>query len=191
VNNDTVLACGPLPDWRIRELCRQDPPLIAPFDEAALNPFGYDVALSNEFWRLRDDWQVPLDPYNPPPDEAWHKFDLDLRKNNSVIVYPGELWLAFTVEIFHLPFNIEALMLNRSKYARCEASPNCGVAPIDSGFLGGIVLELIAHVRPVVYEVGRRIAQIMFLAGAECEQPYSADGHVYQAQYKIRGPEAK
>jgi deoxycytidine triphosphate deaminase len=180
------MTFGPIPDYEIERLARSEPPLITPFNPDALNPFGVDITLGNKLRRLSPSWNRPLDVFNPPPCEAWE--DHELKDGEHVLVQFGELWLAQTREFFCLPNNIQCLMLNRSKYARCGATPNAGLAPGDAGWRGFYVLELLSHARQgVLYTVGERVAQAMFLRGATCRKSYD-DTHTYQNQTQIIGP---
>jgi len=182
------MTFGPIPDLEIERLACSEPPLIAPFNPANLNPFGIDITLSGKAWRLSPRYGRPLDPFDPPPAEAWEK--CEFADGDKIRVEFGDLWLAQTVEFFWLPNDIQCLMLNRSKFARCGATPNAGLAPGDAGWRGFFVLELLCHARQgAVYTVGQKVAQAMFLRGETCRTPYG-DGHVYQDQGEIRGPTA-
>ena len=178
---------GAVPDWKLEELSGTEIPIITPFTKENLNGYGYDVTLSGSLWKLCN-WCGPIDPLNPPPDDAWKR--IEHKNGEKVIVSPGELWLALTEEWFNIPSNMICLMLNRSKFARAGASPNCGIAPGEPGWSGRFVLELEASARPVVYTVGACVAQVMFIAGAPCRNPYSSKEHVYQNQEAILGPMA-
>ncbi len=176
-----------LADWQIAELCKEYG-MIEPFDPRALNAYGYDVGLSGHIWKLSTAWTAPLDPFDPPPAEAWEEYELG--PHTEFIVDFGDLVLARSVEKFRLPNYVTLTMNNRSKFCRCGATPNAGLAPGDAGWHGYFVFELNCLQRNgTIYRVGTRIAQARFSTGVPCNTPYD-DNHVYQGQSGIMGPMA-
>ena len=176
---------GAIPDYQIEQLN-----IISPFDKSKLQPFGYDVSITEgEIWKLKHTYTLPLSPNNPPPKEAWEIYNL--KNKDIILVQWGELWLAKTSEYFKLPNNIQMLLLNKSRFARCGAMPNIGVAPADAGWQGYLVLELCSLARQgVEYTIGEPVAQVMFIGGSPCAKPYDST-HIYQNQDTIRGPLCK
>jgi len=62
----------------------------------------------------------------------------------------------------------------RSSYARLFLTSHQNAGWIDAGFKGKIVLKILAGDKPVIYKVGERIGQIIFLKmNSKCSIGYN------------------
>lgn len=145
-----------LPDFQIAELCRAG--MVAPFDEALVNPASLDVRLGDRL--LIESAAGPeLVPY-PLADHS---------QERPYLLVPGQFVLAETLETFNIPGNLAAQFVLKSSRAR-EGIEHLLAGYIDPGFHGS-VLTLELHNSRQLHSVaiwpGMRIGQIVFrrLAG--------------------------
>ena len=97
----------------------------------------------------------------------------DVRIKQAVTLLPGECKLASTVEHFSMPFDLLAMVADKSTWARRFVTVQHTV--IEPGWSGHLTLELINHSALIVeIPAGAPIAQIIFHALDEpTQQPYS------------------
>lgn len=168
--------------------------------------FGYDVRLAAADLKcfrnervsvIKDDSSIPkhwqevqtiseIDPKRFDPRVLWDmeiKTDIDGAKYVSL---PGYSYmLGHTMEWFDLPRNILIACLGKSTYARTAISVN--VTPIEPGFKGNVVIEIINHCGlPVRIYLEEGISQFVLFEGDPCDEDYSdknnGAGGKYQGQ---------
>lgn len=165
---------GVLNDEEIERLCNplfNIEPLLEPFvsrqegcPSYGLGSYGYDLRLGQTFMRLKvaegGDIRT-LDPVDSAGE--WEKFE---AKADAIIMPPGEVWLAETVEYFRMPRDLIAVCFGKSSYARCGLLVNA--VPIEPGWNGRLTLELknLNPDRGIKLYIGQGIAQVIFFRGA-------------------------
>ena len=109
----------------------------------------------------------------------------DVRIAETVALSKGEFCLASTIEMFHMPNDMVAMVHDKSSWARRGLSLFNTV--IEPGWTGYLTLELVNNADPLlVIDQGSPIAQIVFMRLEEpTEKPYSGK---YQNQEA--GPQA-
>jgi len=117
-----------------------------------LEPNGYTIRLSNEFWYPKE--KQILDPLNK-------KGELEVVKTNIFILKPKHYVLGKAIEYINLPKNISAIALTKSSYARMGVFAN--ITTIDAGWHGYLTIE-IANLgnNPVKIYANYGIAEILF-----------------------------
>lgn len=155
-----------------------------------VSSYGYDVRLSPKDVKLFANTmdQGIIDPKDFNPDNL-----VSLKKHNEgrgdyVILPPGGSALGSTVEYFKVPDDVMIICLGKSTYARSSVIIN--VTPIESGFHGTVVIELLnPSPLPVKIYLNEGIAQFVFFRGVEaCMTSYSARSGKYQGQTGIQLP---
>lgn len=165
--------------------------MISPFCEEnigkgvvsyGLSSYGYDIRVAKEFKIFTNIGGTVVDPKN---------FDEKNVVNfvgDICIVPPNSFALARTVEYFKMPYNVLAICLGKSTYARCGIIVN--VTPFEPGFEGHITIE-ISNTTPLPAKIyaNEGIAQVLFLEGDEiCEINYADKKGKYQNQTGITLP---
>jgi len=172
---------GILHDDEIKQLCNpdlNDRPMLDPFIAAqmgapsyGLGSFGYDVRLGRRFMQLKrheeDPW-APLDPLDASED--WEEFIASehagwLLCRDAIVMPPGAVWLAETVEWFNMPDDVMGICYGKSSYARCGLLVNA--VPIEPGWRGRLTLELknLNADRGIRLYLHQGIAQVVFFRG--------------------------
>ena len=138
---------GLLADIDITYLCLGDTPMISPFvakqvgnPSAGLSSAGYDLRLGAKYLTQNETicFDLPLDPLNPAHHEfQWDEYE---SKDGIILVPPLGCVLAETIESVNMPYDVTAIILGKSTYARCNLLVNA--TPIENGFRGIITLEL-------------------------------------------------
>lgn len=107
----------------------------------------------------------------------------DCRVDQDIWLCPGRFVLASTMEEFRIPADVQAIVHDKSSWARLGVTVQNTV--IDPGFRGYITLEIAMHgLKVLKIKRGTAICQMVFHRLIEpAEKPY--DGK-YQDQ--VRGP---
>lgn len=129
------------PDHWIIEFGRQGG--LVPFREEQVNPASYDVTLGNH-------WICPT----RDPEEI---------VTDSITLFPGEVILATTAELVHLPRDVVADLKLKSSLGRLWLNHSLS-GWIDCNFQGQVTLEL-QNLGPYPRKLhsGMRVAQLVFL----------------------------
>lgn len=155
-----------------------------------VSSYGYDVRLSDSEVKLFANTmdQGIIDPKNFNSDNL-----VSLKKHDDgcgeyVILPPGGSALGSTVEYFNVPDDIMIICLGKSTYARSSVIIN--VTPIESGFEGTVVIELLNPCPlPVKVYLNEGIAQFLFFRGeSKCSVSYADRSGKYQGQTGIQLP---
>jgi dCTP deaminase len=134
------------------------PYIVEGFNPAHVNPASYDITVANH-------WILP------------HRSEDDFYAD-SVILQPGEVVLATTIETVTLPQNVVADLKLKSSLGRLFLNHSMS-GWIDPGFSGQITLEF-QNIGPSARELvaGTRVAQLVFLQmNAPAQKPYNVTGH--------------
>lgn len=136
---------------KIKKLVEENKLMIEPFDEKNINPNSYDVHLGDRITTYR---RGVLDPRqkNPVSHEKIPK--------DGMILNPGELFLAATMEYTETPNHIPCID-GVSSNARLGIDIHATAGFGDIGFRGVWTLE-ISVVRPVRIYAGMRIGQLYY-----------------------------
>ncbi|MBW3578778.1 MAG: dCTP deaminase [Actinobacteria bacterium] len=153
-----------------------------------------DLRLGTEWEVLRTSRFESLNPGADPNtirsllDASVEEFRLTTGQKQDVILHPGELLLALTLEYLHLPNDLWGNLEGRSTWARLGLQVHATAGMIDAGFKGYITLELQNTGRlPLVLSPGLRVAQIAFFPVRDVVLPYEdKPTAAYSAQTKAR-----
>ncbi len=111
---------------------------------------------------------------------------------NSIKIPPNSFALAETVELLHIPRNINCLCLGKSTYARCGIIMN--FTPFEPGWRGIVTVE-ISNSTPLPVEIfaWQGIGQAQFsLTVGSCEKSYAEKKNAkYQDQTGLTLPSVK
>jgi len=176
-----------LSDQDIRRRVENGSIRVDPFEPDNVEPSSLDLRLGDDFKRLRaptltnEKATVSL---STSGEKQIAYDELEYCEDEPVILNPGELILATTLESFVLPDDLTAQVLGRSSLGRLGVSVHQTAGWIDPGFTGRIVLELSNHGPvPVELEPGLRMCQIVFSElSSPAAQPYGHSGSQYQGQ---------
>lgn len=171
-----------LPDNEIKRKIQNTSQLtVEPVNfEEQLQPASLDIRLGNEFKEFVDS----SDSLTLGDD-----FESEMEKtvvddNGSIIVFPGDFYLANTKEYFEFPDFIEGELTGRSSVGRMGITVHQTAGIFDPGFRGEGVLEInnVGN-RPVKLEPGMRIAQMVFhKMSGRASVPYNEERNRYQGQ---------
>lgn len=110
----------------------------------------------------------------------------------SILIPPNSFALAETVELLHIPRNINCLCLGKSTYARCGIIMN--FTPFEPGWRGIVTVE-ISNSTPLPVEIfaWQGIGQAQFsLTVGKCEKSYAEKKNAkYQDQTGLTLPSVK
>lgn len=155
-----------------------------------LSHFGYDIRLGPGYFRFNGaidypDKQYELEainifqePHRPITEQLF------ASAGEHLILSPLEFLLAESVEEFHLPDDVFAVLTNKSTLARIGLSqPSTTLEP---GWKGKLTLELFnCHSRRAMFlRPGMGIAQIIFFRGSPPNTTYGEHG-TYQRQVGV------
>ena len=161
-----------LPDSEIKKRLRSDI-IIEPFTEKRLNPNSYNLTLYDI---LKTYKYYSLDM----KDE--HEYDINLIPWEGMILKPGRIYLAKTIE-YTETHNLVPMINGRSSIGRLGLSVHITAGTGDVGFCGHWTMEL-SCIQPVRIYAGIEICQICYhtLLG-RCENPYNGKyQHAIEAQ---------
>jgi len=106
------------------------------------------------------------------------------------VFYPGQFYLANTVEAISLDPDVAAQVEGKSTWGRLGLEVHSTAGWIDPGFSGQITLEIkVVGPCPVVVEVGEPVAQLCFFRmDSSSRKPYGSDNGKYQDQMGATPP---
>lgn len=151
---------------------------IEPYVESNVEPASVDLRLSNSFKRPIATGQI-IDTRNPESQPAYEEFEAD-----SIVLEPGEMILAETLERIELPDDLSADVVGRSSLGRLFVSVHETAGFGDPGFRGTVTLEMTnGNCNPVRLHENDRICQIIFKQlKTPAIKPYGHDRSQYQDQ---------
>jgi dCTP deaminase len=150
-----------LNDNRIRSLVAAKVITIDPYMDDSLSPASYDLSIG---------------AYQSLNMTDKHRADC-LQKDKTVEIFPGESFLASTVEILGLPNNITAEIVSKSSTGRKGLSL---FSPgwIDPGFIGQLTVGMKNETyKPITLKYGQKLWQVIF---EDCDPA----GQAYQGHYQ-------
>jgi dCTP deaminase len=173
----------------------QDRLVINPLvDSRQIGPTSIDLRLGTEWESMRTHRFDALDPGQDKDtvadllEASIEEFRLTSGQRRGLVLHPGELLLALTLEYLALPQNLWGLLEGRSTWARMGLQVHATAGMIDCGFRGYLTLELQNMGRiPLVLYPGIRVAQISFFPVRGVLVPYSdKPGAAYSNQTRTR-----
>jgi dCTP deaminase len=151
--------------------------VIDPFDEAAVGPGSYDLAIGNEFRFFKKAHRI-LDA-SDGADYREHTMLIEKADDEPFIIMPGEAAHTITRERIRLPGDICGWLQGRSTFARLGLMVHITASFVQPGVDNRQVLEMFnASPVPLALKPGSRICQIIF---QRCEGSASYGGK-YQQQ---------
>lgn len=188
---------GKLPDHEIRSLCQQHK-MIVPFVDHkvsdvvpsyGLSSYGYDITVSHTFKTYKESRSVfhAMDILRPGEvkEEDFHIHEIT-DPGDAFIIPPGGFCLAESCEYFRMPSNVDAIVHDKSTYARLGVAAQNTV--LEPGWYGTLTLELTNHgPRSIAIFPYRGIAQVQFSGNEPCENDYGKHGK-YQGQRGVQIP---
>ncbi len=152
----------------ILELMKSGDIAIDPFEEKALGPASYDIALSSKF-RIFDRYDEFLDVRDDSFDPAVFGDVVD-TEGDPLEIQPGQLVLGMSVERITLSHRVMGWISGRSRFARAGLLVHVSSNLIQPGVSNHQILEIVNLApRPIRLWPGVRIAQVVFeeVSGAE------------------------
>jgi dCTP deaminase len=142
--------------------------------EDQIGPGSVDLTLSNEFLKMKTG--LRLKPYDLKETNFADLFEEIISE--SIVIQPGELILAKTLEKITLSPNICGWIQGRSKYARLGISVHVASSFIQPGISNRQVLEIVNLSKiPYTLHSGMRICQVIFQRTiTKTSKPYSKFG---------------
>ncbi len=176
---------GVLTDRAIRRAYETGQLWVDPFDAALVRPAALSLRLGHEAFSLVTRGPVDVADRSTHPDLVPKALDASGR----LVVEPGEVVLAPTLEKIGLSENLAGLVDGTSDYARLGISVVlCGqVSPGFGRDTGAVLtLEIVNHLRhPVLMYPGARICNLMLFASTGSERPYGAMPHNYSSDHAV------
>jgi dCTP deaminase len=160
--------------------------VIAPYDEAMIQPSSIDFRL-DRFFRVFENHRYPH--IDPAADQSDLTREVEPDGDEPFILHPGEFVLGSTFEVVTLPDDLAARVEGKSSLGRLGLLTHATAGFVDPGFSGHVTLEL-ANVAtlPIKLYPGMKIGQLCFFQlSSPAEHPYGSEkyGSRYQGQ---RGP---
>lgn len=163
-------------------------------DPAQVGGTTIDLRLGTEWETLRTSRFRSLDPSDEQAEatdllnQSVDEFRLAADDANGLVLHPGELLLALSLEYLALPNDLWGNLEGRSTWARLGLQVHATAGMVDAGFRGFLTLELQNNGRlPLVLYPGIRIAQMAFFPVAGIARPYGAkSGAAYLNQARVR-----
>ncbi len=132
---------------------------IKPFNRNQLQPSTIDFHLDSKF-SVFDNWNTEIIDLADKVDVSR---TIDIKKNGSFIVHPGEFVLGSSVEKVTLPNDLAAKIEGRSSLGRLGLIIHATAGFVDPGFSGNLTLEISNISRlPMKLYAGMRIGQLAF-----------------------------
>ncbi len=134
-----------------------------------------DLHLGTRFLLFRLTRHGIINPSTIAEEEA-HEFleRLQLRLGEEIIIHPGQLLLASTLEYLSLPLNLGASVVTRSSYGRLGLVTATSIF-VHPGYKGCLTLELTnVGNSPIALRPGERIAQLVFAYHIPGKKPFTS-----------------
>ncbi|MDN5358716.1 MAG: dCTP deaminase [Candidatus Diapherotrites archaeon] len=145
----------------ILELMRTGDIRIEPFDESALGPASYDLALGTKF-RVFDRYDEFIDIRDDSFDPAVYGDVVDTN-GGPIEIMPGQLVLGITRERITLSDRVFGWISGRSRFARIGLLVHVSSNLIQPGVSNHQILEIVnLSPKPIRLWPGVRIAQAVF-----------------------------
>ncbi|MDR7188137.1 deoxycytidine triphosphate deaminase [Microbacterium sp. BE35] len=153
-----------------------------------------DLRLGTEWEMLRTSRFRSLDPSDDQAqatdllNRSVDEYRLAADDPHGLVLHPGELLLALSLEYLSLPNDLWGLLEGRSTWARLGLQVHATAGMVDAGFKGFLTLELQNTGRlPMVMYPGIRVGQLAFFPVAGIARPYGAKpGAAYADQARVR-----
>ena len=98
----------------------------------------------------------------------------DFSDSGEIVIQPGNLYLGHTLDYVEIPKDLAAMLTGRSSVARQGLVVHFTAGWIDPNFKGEITLEMYNFSgQPIVFQVGERIAQLVFFKLSEPSKGYN------------------
>ncbi|MDS0136325.1 MULTISPECIES: dCTP deaminase [unclassified Amycolatopsis] len=176
---------GVLTDRAIRRARADGELYVEPFDPALLRPAAISLRLGDEAFGLHTDGPVDVADRSTHPELVTKRFDDEGR----LVVEPGEVVLAPTLEKIGLSANLVGLVDGISDYARLGIGVVlCGQVSPGFGRETGAVLtlEIVNHLRhPVLLYPGARICNLLLFASTGSELSYGEMPSNYSTDHTV------
>ena len=171
-----------LSDRDILEKIRLGDIRIIPFKEAYVQPSTVDLTLDSKV-RIFDNYEIGFIDVRKQDNVSRL---IDVGKEGSFIIHPGEFVLGSSIERISLPRDLACKLEGRSSLGRLGLIIHATAGYIDPGFSGRLTLEISNISRlPIKLYAGMRIAQIAFYQmSSKVKTPYGSKklGSKYQNQ---------
>lgn len=165
-----------------------------------LSCYGYDISLAahdfqilkpNPWYKKVFNWLKCLvnTSFNYPeldPKESPDKFYQPAILNHGYggdyfVIPPHSYALGVSVERFTMPANLTGIAIGKSTYARIGLI--CNLTPLEAGWNGYLTLEFNNPTHyPIRIYANEGCAQVLFLAGEQCDISYADKQGKYQNQ---------
>lgn len=163
-------------------------------DPAQIGGTTVDLRLGTEWEVLRTSRFQALNPADDLDDvtslldASVEQFRLTSGQNQGLVLHPGELILALTLEYLSLPPDLWGNLEGRSTWARLGLQVHASAGMVDAGFDGYLTLELQNTSRlPLVLYPGLRVAQMAFFPVSGISRYYRRkSGAAYADQTSAR-----
>lgn len=172
-------------------------------DRLVINPLvdGGQIGITTVDLRLGTEWEAmgthrfhALDPGQAEGDvnellsASSEQFRLTAGQRHGLVLHPGELLLALTLEYLSLPADLWGQLEGRSTWARVGLQVHATAGMVDCGFRGYLTLELQNTGRvPLVLYPGLRVAQMAFFPVKGMAMSYQQKpGAAYTGQTRAR-----
>lgn len=163
--------------------------IIDPYEPGNLQPSSYDVTLGDEFWtHYKRDTPIVLADKPSPRDlgSTWKAHG----QYGQYTIKPMEFVLAATRERIMMPIDLVGRLEGKSSIGRLGLIVHATAGYVDPGFVGWLTLEMFnLSPRPIVLDVGMRIAQISFSTIKPPAKPYGHRDLGSHYQNQGRAPE--
>lgn len=164
-------------------------------DRSQIGTTTVDLRLGTEWEAMRAYRFEAMDPgaesstTNELLQASVEEFRLTAGQRRGLVLHPGELLLALTLEYLSLPEDLWGMLEGRSTWARQGLQVHASAGMIDCGFSGYLTLELQNMSRiPIVLYPGLRVAQMAFFPiSSDIAYSYKKkSGASYSAQHRAR-----
>ncbi|MFV4914195.1 dCTP deaminase [Microbacterium lacticum] len=163
-------------------------------DPAQVGGTTIDLRLGTEWETLRTSRFRSLDPSDEQAEvtdllnRSVDEYRLAADDPHGLVLHPGELLLALSLEYLSLPDDLWGSLEGRSTWARLGLQVHATAGMVDAGFRGFLTFELQNTGRlPIVLYPGIRVAQMAFFPVEGIARPYGAkSGAAYANQARVR-----
>lgn len=187
--NGTWTEDAPLSDVqlvrRMRTLSRERPSLarhlvVRPLiDPEQIGTVTVDLRLGTEWELLKSSRFAAMNPgasekeVQDLMETSSDTFRLTAGEEQEIVIHPGDLVLALTLEYLKLPPDLFGTLEGRSTWARLGLQVHATAGMVDPGFEGYLTLELQNTGRvPLVLFPGLRVGQMAFFPVPGVKRPY-------------------
>lgn len=179
------MTASVLTDREIRDALASGELLVDPFDPAMVRPAALSLRLGREAFSLVSSGPVDVADRSTYPELVPRQLD----ELGRLLIEPGEVVLAPTLERIGLSSKLAGLVDGTSDYARLGISVVLSqqVSPGFGAGAGAIVtLEIVSHLRhPVLLRPGTRVCNLMLFASNGSDVPYGAMPHNYSSDHRV------